>query len=222
MSQKTINYYSFSINNIYSYVISAIFLLAIILGLLALNKGLWGDEIVCCILLSINYSVNWITNQAYKPVEEYRTVVQLVESEWPPNDLILCYPSYSQKSIDYYFQNIPSDKQILVWKPDKISNFYLNQKELDVFLIVKAGNVAIVKDYNAVLSNILSTIKSKKINTLKINLYFIKGHDAYFSKEYDSIEKFVVASESKLGKPYFYQDFGMYLISKYMVAINND
>jgi uncharacterized membrane protein len=186
------------------------------------NKKIKIVSIVCCIILSISYSVNWVTNQAYKPIEENRSVVQLVQSEWRPDNLVIIYPFYIQDSINYYFQNLPSNKQILALQPDKISNLSLKQKELNMFLIAMAGGVIGVEDYKILLSNLLSLLKSEKINNLKLNLLFIKGHDAYFSKKYDSIERFIVTSESKLGKPYFSQDFGLYLISKYMVAINND
>ncbi|WP_414587801.1 hypothetical protein [Scytonema sp. PCC 10023] len=184
-------------------------------------------SIVCLIILSISYSANWITNQAYKPVEENRAVARLVESEWQPNDLVIFYPAFIQQTVNYYFKNIPSQKQIIVWEPkkldqvsknfnEKISNINLNTKELDIFFIVLTGDV---EGYNDFLSNILYTIKSKNLKLRKFNLFLIKGHDSYFSNKHESSEKLIVTSESKLGKPYFYQDFGMYVISKYRTSI---
>jgi hypothetical protein len=152
-------------------------------------------------------------------------VAQLVESEWQPNDLVIFYPTFIQETVNYYLKNIPFQKQIIVSQPDKvdeinkifnekISNINLNTKELDMFFIVITGDV---KGYNNLLSNILDIIKSKKIKITKINLFLIKGHDSYFSEEDDSSEKIILTSESKLGKPYFYQDYDKYVISKYML-----
>lgn len=189
------------------------------------SKKIKMASIVCLIILSISYSANWVTNEAYKPVEENRAVAQLVESEWQPNDLVIFYPTFIQETVNYYLKNIPFQKQIIVSQPDKvdeinknfnekISNLNLNTKELDMFFIVITGDV---KGYNNLLSNILDLIKSKKLKITKINLFLIKGHDSYFLQEDESSEKIIVTSESKLGKPYFYQDYDKYVISKYML-----
>ncbi|MEO1431929.1 MAG: glycosyltransferase family 39 protein [Cyanobacteria bacterium J06633_8] len=175
-------------------------------------------SIVCLLLLTISYSVNWISNQAYKPIEQNRAVAQLVESEWQGNGLVIYHPTWIQEFVNYYLTNVPPEQQITAGQLEKISNFDFNSKELNISFIALTGNV---KDYSNLLSNILGAIKSKKLTTLKINIFLIKGHDSYFSKKFDDSEKFILNSESKLGKPYFYQDFGQHVISKYTVSLNN-
>lgn len=180
------------------------------------NKKIKILSIACLIILSVSYSVNWITNQAYKPIEENRALAQLVESEWQPDDLVTFYPTYIQKTANYYLKNIPPEKQIIEFTPDKLSNINLNKQQLNIFFI---AITAMSENYNNLFSDILSNIKSKDLRTIKINLLLTKGHDSYFSKKFASSEEFMVATESKLGKPYFYQDFDKYVISKYIVSL---
>ncbi|GEM_PF-2033955 len=182
------------------------------------NKKIKIVSIVCLIILSMSYSLNWITNQAYKPVEENRAVAKLVRSEWQSNDLVISYPGWYQEIVNYYLNNIPSEKQITVWQPENISNFNFNTKELEIFCVALTGNI---EEYKILLSNILDRIKSQSLTSLKFNLLLIKSHNSYFSKEFDGSEKFLATSESKLGKSYFYQDFDLYAISKYMLDLKN-
>ena len=182
------------------------------------NKKIKIVSILCLLILSISYSLNWITNQAYKPIEENRAVAKFVQSEWQSNDLVISYPGWYQEAVNYYLNNIPSEKKITVLQPDQISNFNYNTKELEIFFIVLTGRL---EEYKIFLSNILDSIKSQNLTSLDINLLLIKGHDPYFIKEFGSSEEFLATSESKLGKPYFSQDFDLYAISKYMLSSND-
>ncbi len=214
MSGKTANYDYLSIHKIYHYALYAILLLAIMLGFLGLNKGLWNDEIS---------TVLKISHQNIFAMFEH-----LKQNVHPPLYYVLlyCWGKISKQEeflrlfsllLNLGTLLVPSEKQITVRQLDKISNLDLSTKELNMFFINLTGNV---KDYSNLLVNILKILKSKNLTTLKIHLFLIKGHDSYFSKKFDNSEKFIVISESKLGKPYLYQDFGLYVMSKYMVVLN--
>ncbi|NMF66144.1 glycosyltransferase family 39 protein [Brasilonema octagenarum] len=181
-------------------------------------------SIVCLIILSLSYTANWVTHQAYKPVEENREVARLVELEWQKNDLIIFYPDFIQGTVNYYFKKIPLEKQIVVLRTNnlneinnniktKISMIYRERKIIDLFFVVMDGNL---EGYNDLLYNVFHVLKDKMIKETRVHLFLIKGHDSYFSNKSESVDKFLVASESKLGKPYLYQDFGMYVSSKYI------
>ncbi|MBP5975187.1 glycosyltransferase family 39 protein [Brasilonema sp. CT11] len=185
-------------------------------------------SIVCLIILSLSYTANWVTHQAYKPVEENREVARLVELEWQKNDFIIFYPDFIQGTVNYYFKNIPLDKQIVVLQTNnfnkinnnintKLSSFFREREIKDIFFVAMDGNI---EGYNELLYNVLNVLKYKMIKKTRFHLFLIKGHDSYFSNQFESVDKFIVASESKLGKPYFYQDFGMYVSSKYMAVLN--
>lgn len=186
-------------------------------------------SIVCLIILSLSYTANWVTHQAYKPVEENREVARLVELDRKPNDLIIFYPGFIQGTVNYYFKNIPLEKQVLVSPTNnnlseiennlkkKISSVYREREVIDIFFVVMSWDV---KGYNELLYNVLNVLKSKIIKKTRVHLFLIKGHDSYFSNKFESVDKFLVASESKLGKPYLYQDFGMYVSSKYIAVLD--
>ena len=181
-------------------------------------------KIVSIILLTILgsiYTVNWVTNQAYKPIEENRQVAQLVESEWHHNDLILFYPGFIKGTINYYFNNVPSETQITISNSenleeikeeinDKIKTFNKGVKPRDIFLIgLYTGKSLEV--YNDFLSVIASEIRVPLI----VNLCLIKGHDSFFVKESKPIDQLLATLDNKLVKQLSYQDFSSYIVSKY-------
>ncbi|NES80881.1 MAG: hypothetical protein F6K10_05460, partial [Moorea sp. SIO2B7] len=180
--------------------------------------------IICLTILSLIYTGNWITNQAHKPVEPYKQVGKGVESQWDSNsnNLIVFYPGFIQGAVNYYKKS-PSEAQIEVWDTNNIEQFEkeindkitptdLEQKNFNLFLIVLNENL---EGYNNLSSNLLSVLESKISKSLKIHLFLINGHDLYFTKKFDSSDKFLEVSESKFGKPSSYQNFGSYIISKY-------
>lgn len=189
-------------------------------------------SIVCLLILSLSYTVNWVTHQAYKPVEENREVARLVELEWQPNNLVIFYPGFIQGTVNYYFKKIPVAQQILVSQANNINKIEMNAIEkkiktlsdksrerdiIDIFLVVMSWNV---EGYKELLDNVLHFFQNQKFLKTRVHLFLIKGHDSYFSNQFESADQFIVVSESKLGKPYFYQDFGMYVSSKYMAVLN--
>lgn len=88
---------------------------------------------------------------------------------------------------------------------------------IDIFFVVMNGKI---EGYNDLLYNVSHVLKYKMIKKTRVHLFLIKGDESDFSNKFESVDKFIVASESKLGKPYLYQDFGMYVSSKYIAVLD--
>jgi hypothetical protein len=181
-------------------------------------------SIIFLTILGLVYTGNWLTNQAYKPIEENRQVARSIESQWHRNDLVLFYPDFIGATIDYYFNNIPFQSQIPILDSDSTEKIaekindkitISNQEIEPVNLFLVGLNMGVNLDgYNNLLSAIDSQIKQPGI----VNLFLIKGHDSYFfSNDSKSTENFLATLDSQFGKRISYQDFSSYIVSRYQV-----
>ncbi|BAY09681.1 glycosyltransferase family 39 protein [Calothrix sp. NIES-2098] len=174
--------------------------------------------IVCLVLLSLISTVNWVTNQAYKPVEENRKVAHFIESQWQSKDLVLFYNGFFSGTVQYYFEHLPTTGQISIIDTNRetidrdistaIAKRNGNIKPKNIFLVV------VMADFEG-YKNLLSAIQYKFGRQVNFYLLFINSHNPYFSKKFTSINEYLAASKSQLGEPSSYQDFGSYVISKY-------
>ena len=86
------------------------------------RKNLKRASVVLLIILSIIFTANWVTVQAYRPVEYYKQVAQLVESEWEPNNLVVFYPGYISDTVKYYLKKISKEAEVVAWDTNDLEN----------------------------------------------------------------------------------------------------
>lgn len=174
--------------------------------------------------LSLIFTANWITNQAWKPVEDFKPVAQLVQSKWQKNDLAIFYPAYIKNNIEYYFTDLPAAaiieaspeddlEQIKLQIDNKKENLNYQTSENDIFLFIRI-DLSIPKTLEK-YSEFLSVIKSKFTRQSNLNVYLIISHDLVIVRDFDTVTKMLAILESKFGKPEYYQNFKSYVVSKY-------
>jgi uncharacterized membrane protein len=173
--------------------------------------------IIVFITFSITFTINWITNQAWKPVEPLKVVAQLVESKWQKNDLAILYPAYIKDSVKHYFTDLPVLATIGVNPWDDVDKtkleFDKHTSPSDIFLVMRA-DLSLPKNFSK-YSQFLDLIKSKFFQKSNLNVYLIISHDLGIVRELDKVTKMLAILKSKFGNPKLYQKFESYVISKY-------
>ena len=182
---------------------------------------------ICVIIftaITLIFTANWIISQAWKPVEEFRQVAQLLVSKWQPNNIVIFYPDYIESTVRYYFLNLPSknvlkvgikaDIKNIISDIDKISSA-LNKKESqsNIFLIERV-DLSLRKDIET-YSKLLDAVESKFTKPLVIQVCLILSHDLSIVRDFDTVPKILATLQSKLGQPLSYQNFDSYILSKY-------
>jgi uncharacterized membrane protein len=169
-------------------------------------------------ILSLIFTGLWVTNEAWKPLEEFKQVTELVKSKWHPNNLVVIYPSYIQGTISRYWPNLPAPGVVSVdsWELRENLNLALNvhPKVSSISLIVRVD--ATVKNEVNFYNNILSSIESKTAKPLSIKIVLIIANG--FKKTdigSDTINKLLAIQASKFGHPLSYEDKGTYVSSEY-------
>ena len=169
-------------------------------------------------ILSLIFTGLWVTNEAWKPLEEFKQVTELVKSKWHPNNLVVIYPSYIQGTISRYWPNLPAPGVVSVdsWELRENLNLALNvhPKVSSISLIVRVD--ATVKNEVNFYNNILSSIESKTAKPLSIKIVLIIANG--FKKTdigSDTINKLLAIQASKFGQPLSYEDKGTYVSSEY-------
>jgi hypothetical protein len=185
------------------------------------SKNLKKSSVVLLIILSIIFTANWVTVQAYRPVEYYKQVAQLVESEWQPNNLVVFYPGYISDTFKYYLKKIPKEAGVVVWDTNDLENLKSDindqlasvdrEKLTTVFLISRIDLTIKQKDF----TNLLVAIKSETKKPLKVKSFLIISHDFSFIKNSDKLKSFSGVLEAELGNPLDYQDRKAYILSEY-------
>lgn len=95
------------------------------IGFLALQitsievKSIKKIAILLLLILTFIFTFNWITFQAYQPVEYDKQVANLIESEWQPKSLVFFYPGYVADTVQYYLKELPQEARIIVWNTHK-------------------------------------------------------------------------------------------------------
>ena len=177
-------------------------------------------SVVLLTILSIVFTANWVTIQAYRPVEYYKQVAQLVESEWQPNNLVLFYPGFISGTVKYYFDKIPPEAGIVVRNKN---NFETIKSELNkypvqstvnptpIFLIARLDLTVKIEDFK----NLLSALKSEFEKPINLKAFLIISHDYCFLREPTQPNNFLAALEAEFSQPISYQNKRAYLLSEY-------
>ena len=177
-------------------------------------------SIILLATFSILTTADWITVQAYRPIEYYKTVAQLVELKWQPNNLILFYPGYISSPFEYYFENIPSET---VRKIRKKANIEKIKLDLNQYLSQSTANPALISvvvrlDLNAKVEDfqkLLSALQSKDSKSRNLQAFFLISHDLDFVKETSKTNDFLAALEAEFGQPKSSQEEGGYVFAEY-------
>jgi uncharacterized membrane protein len=177
-------------------------------------------SIILLTAFSILVTANWVTVQAYRPVEYYKQVAQLVESEWQPNNLVLFYPGFISGTVKYYFDKIPPEAGIVVSNETTIEtiksdlNKYLVQSTVNptpIFLIARLDLTVKIEDFK----NLLSALKSELEKPTNLKAFLIISHDYCFLREPTQPNDFLAALKAEFGQPISYQNKRAYLLSEY-------
>jgi len=177
-------------------------------------------SIILFSIFSILVTANWVTVQASRPVEYYKQVAQLVESEWQPNNFVFFHPRYSSETVKYYFQKIPTEDGIVVDNSSYIDRIQSNLEQFSaqgtankttVFVIVRVD----LGDKHERFTNLLSVLKSELKEGFNLKIFLVISHDLFFIKERDKPNLFLDALEAEFGQPISYQDKGVYILSEY-------
>ena len=168
--------------------------------------------IACCAI----FSIHWVTVQAYKPVEEYRYVAEVINKQWHPEDLVVLSPGFIYGGVDYYLERVPTEELVVLYDTTNLEklNRAISQKlatnitPQNVFLVVR--DLAI-NDYQ----NLLSTVDSRIPKPVDIYLLSILNHDTYFLDRPDTKDKLLATTQMKLGKPSYIKNTDLYAIAKW-------
>ncbi|MDJ0533144.1 MAG: glycosyltransferase family 39 protein [Xenococcaceae cyanobacterium MO_207.B15] len=177
-------------------------------------------SILLLTVFNILVTANWVTIQAYRPVEYYKQIAQLVESEWQPNNLLVFYPGYILDTVKYHFDKIPPEAGIVVYNSTKLERIksridkgyeqYINNLT-SIFLIVRVDLTVEIENFK----NLLSVINSEIKEPFNLKTFLIISHDMCFIKERDKSNQFLAALETEFGQPTSYQDKKAYVLSEY-------
>ncbi|NET58034.1 MAG: hypothetical protein F6K47_18330 [Symploca sp. SIO2E6] len=177
-------------------------------------------SIILLTSFSILVTANWVTVQAYRPVEYYKQVAQLVESEWQPNNLVLFHPPYIAKTVEYYLNKIPLEGGKVIYHSKDIDNIKYDLEQLSaesaanknpVFLIIRVDLVHQLETFKKLLSVIQGEFK----DSLNLKVFLIISHDVSFIEEQDTYNSFLAALEDEFGQPISYHDKKVYILSEY-------
>ncbi len=177
-------------------------------------------SIILLTAFSILVTANWVTIQAHRPVEYYKQVAQLVESEWQPNNLVVFYPRYISNTVKYYFDKIPREAGIVVWNETNIETIKsdINKYHVQfaansnpIFLIVRLDLSVKIEDFK----NLLLSIQSEFEKPINLKAFLLISHDYCFLREPEQPNNFLAALEAEFGQPTSYQDKRAYVLSEY-------
>jgi hypothetical protein len=179
--------------------------------------------IVLFTILSIVFTFNWVTIQAYRPVEYYKQAAQLVESQSQSNSLVLFFPGYIADTVKYHQKKTTQYSEIVAWDANDIKKIKLeiNKKLADIdkekintiFLVTRVDLTVKNEDYK----NVLSAIKSEIEKPLKVKSFLIISHDFCFINS-DKPNSFLETLKTEFGKPFSYQDKKAYVLSEYELS----
>ncbi|OUL23321.1 hypothetical protein BV378_21850 [Nostoc sp. RF31YmG] len=184
-------------------------------------KNVRKASIILLAILSLIFTTNWVTVQAYRPVEYYKQTAQLIESKLQPNDLIVFYPGYIADTVKYHFKQIHQDSEIVAWNANDLSKMEfdindklkaLNAKKLtNIFLVARVDLVVKAEEYK----NVILAIKSKIKSPLTIKSFLIISHDFSFVKNPKKPNIFMEILLTEFGQPLLYKDKKSYVLSEY-------
>ncbi|MGK7895029.1 MAG: glycosyltransferase family 39 protein [Xenococcus sp. (in: cyanobacteria)] len=169
---------------------------------------------------TILVTANWVTIQAYRPVEYYKQVAQLADSEWQPNNLLVFYPGYISAPVKYHFHKIPPEAGIVVYNSTKLEKIKSKihkasaqsiENSTSIFLIVRVDLTVKIENFK----NLLSVLNNEIKDPFNLKTFLIISHDISFIKERDKSNKFLAALETEFRQPTSHQDKKTYILSEY-------
>jgi hypothetical protein len=176
------------------------------------------------LILSLVFAGNWAAVGAKKPVEYYQQVGRLIESEWRPNSLVVVYPGFISDTVSYYLKNTPEKAELAARNAGDLDRMksdinesisQINREELKAVFLVSALSLGVDEDK---LNRIFSAIKSEIKVPLVLKSFLIMSHDFTFARKLDklnNLQTVLATLESQFGKPTFYKDEKVYVLSEY-------
>lgn len=142
----------------------------------------------------------------------------MIEQNWQKDSIAVIYPNYIQKTIKYYWKDLPSPSIIAIEPGTNIEqvNSQLNKLNnlKNIFLIVRV-ELGIQKDlenFNQKIS--LITSKFKKPLAIQEFLIISNGFQKV-DKDSETLKKLLAIQQSRFGKIVSYDDFNSYILAKY-------
>jgi hypothetical protein len=168
-----------------------------------------------CVMLSLASALNWALEEAWEPVEPWKQMSSLLESQWQDNSLLVFYPDYCAGPVQYYFNRLRSAAALeirLRMKQEEIERSIANRVEPltksppkpHVFLVVRYDSDT-SKDLKT-LMNLLSSLKEKISRRFTLT---------FLSFGFEPSESSCKAMASVLGLPSHAQTLGSFLLSQY-------
>jgi hypothetical protein len=174
--------------------------------------------ISACVVVSLASALNWTLQKSWEPVEPWKQMSSLLESQWQDNSLLVFYPEYCAGPVQYYFNRLRSVAALEItprMKQEEIERSIANRVESlnrsplkpHVFLVVRYDSDT-SKDSKTLL-NLLSNLKEE------INRRFAL---TFLSFGFEPSESSSRVMASVLGLPSRAQTFGSFLSSQYELA----
>jgi hypothetical protein len=168
---------------IYSVAITPIFLDRVLLpgliplaGFVALQIASTNRKVVrtvsiaTCISLGLASGLNWAIQRSWEPVEPWKQMSALLESQWQENSLVVFYPDYCAGPVEYYSTRLQSvkalqirprtgEKDLAKCVSSSVGSLDENPLKPHVFLVVRYDTDT-SKDTKTLL-RLLSTLKER-------------------------------------------------------------
>ena len=101
------------------------------------------------VLVCFVFGLNWIKNEADKPIEGWKQLAQLIKATRRPNDLLIAYPSFIELPLRYYV-DLPIETTVLIsresnvnWVEEetrrRLAEYQRTTDSFAVFLVVRFG-----------------------------------------------------------------------------------
>jgi hypothetical protein len=112
------------------------------------RKSLRIALIAACIVLSLASALNWTVRRSWEPIEPWKQMSSLLESQWAGNGLLVFYPDYCAGPVQYYFTRLQpvltlqvrpktQEEELGPLISSKVDSLNKNLEEPDVFLVVR-------------------------------------------------------------------------------------
>jgi hypothetical protein len=171
--------------------------------------------ISACVMLSLASALNWALQKSWEPVEPWKQMSSLLESQWEDNSLLVFYPDYCAGPVQYYFSRLRSVAALEIrprMKQEEIERSIANRVEPlnknplkpHVFLVVRYDSDT-SKDSKTLL-NLLSNLREEISRRFALT---------FLSFGFEPSESSSKAMASILGLPSRTQTLGSFLSSQY-------
>ncbi len=140
------------------------------------------------ILLSLTFTLNWVTKEAWLPVEEWSKISQALQTNWKQHDLVIFYPGYNEGITRYYLtRDLPTESVVTIWIGGTREKLGQSREQIQL-------------------------IESRNFSSA---LFLVFRDDQNVAMEIEVAHELLTMLESKFGKPLELQHVGNISISKY-------